>query len=150
MEFITNNIDETINFAYKLGSHLQAGDVVLFTGDLGAGKTHMAKGIGKALGVKKIINSPTFTIVKEYQGDKAKLYHLDLYRLDGLNNDYDLEEYIEGDGVCLIEWPYQVKEILPKEYVEVNIEIIGDTKRKITINATPKYQAVLGDLKWNH
>ena len=147
MEFITNNIDETIELAYKLGLKLQEKDVVLFTGDLGAGKTHMAKGIGKALGVTKIINSPTFTIVKEYQGEKTKLYHLDLYRLDGLNNDYDLEEYIEGDGVCLIEWPYQVEEILPKEYIKVNIEIIGDTQRRITIEATPKYKAVLGDLK---
>ena len=147
MEFITNNINETIDLAYKLGLKLNAGDVVLFTGDLGAGKTHMAKGIGKALGVSKIINSPTFTIVKEYQGERAKLYHLDLYRLDGLNNDYDLEEYIEGDGVCLIEWPYQVEEILPKDYIKVNIEIIGDTNRRITIEATPKYQSILGDLK---
>ena len=150
MEFITNNIDETIDLAYKLGLKLHEGDVVLFTGDLGAGKTHMAKGIGKALGVKKIINSPTFTIVKEYQGENTKLYHLDLYRLDGLNNDYDLEEYIETDGVCLIEWPYQVEEILPKDYIKVNIEITGDCSRKITIEGTSKYKEIVGDLKWIH
>ena len=147
MEFITNNIDETIDLAYKLGLKLHESDVVLFTGDLGAGKTHMAKGIGKALGVKKIINSPTFTIVKEYQGENTKLYHLDLYRLDGLNNDYDLEEYIETDGVCLIEWPYQVEEILPKDYIKVNIEITGDCSRKITIEGTSKYKEIVGGLK---
>lgn len=119
--FNINNPEETIMLGEKLGNVLENGDVVLLLGDLSAGKTTFTKGIGKALGVTRIINSPTFTIVKSYKGTKATLYHLDLYRLDGLNNDFDLYEYIETDGVCVIEWPYQVEELLPKEYILVNI-----------------------------
>ena len=87
--FITNNPNETIELGKRIGKLLKASDVVLLDGDLSAGKTTLTKGIGEAIGVKKVINSPTFTIVKEYNGD-IKLYHLDLYRLDGINNDFDL------------------------------------------------------------
>ena len=94
----------------------------------------------------KIINSPTFTIVKEYKG-KCPLYHLDLYRLDGLNNDFDLEEYIEGDGVCVIEWPYQVEEILPKEYLEINLKRLSEFERSIEVRANgSRYEEVLKEL----
>ena len=96
--FNTSTSDETIKLGEKIGKVLKEGDVVLLDGDLSAGKTTITKGIGLALGVKKIINSPTFTIVKTYSGD-INLYHLDLYRLDGLNNDFDLEEYIEAEVI---------------------------------------------------
>ena len=130
--FKTFNADETIELGKKIGQNLIPGNVVLLTGDLSAGKTTITKGIGASLGVKRVINSPTFTIVKEYNGN-CPLYHLDLYRLDGLNNDFDLEDYIEGDGVCVIEWPFQVSEILPKEYLEIKIERIDEFTRSITI-----------------
>jgi tRNA threonylcarbamoyladenosine biosynthesis protein TsaE len=133
--FNINNPEETIMLGEKLGNVLENGDVVLLLGDLSAGKTTFTKGIGKALGVTRIINSPTFTIVKSYKGTKATLYHLDLYRLDGLNNDFDLYEYIETDGVCVIEWPYQVEELLPKEYILVNIIRTYSEKRTIEIKA---------------
>ena len=130
--FKTFNADETIELGKKIGQNLIPGNVVLLTGDLSAGKTTITKGIGASLGVKRVINSPTFTIVKEYSGN-CPLYHLDLYRLDGLNNDFDLEDYIEGDGVCVIEWPFQVSEILPKEYLEIKIERIDEYTSYITI-----------------
>lgn len=133
--FNINNPEETIMLGEKLGNVLENGDVVLLLGDLSAGKTTFTKGIGKALGVTRIINSPTFTIVKSYKGTKGTLYHLDLYRLDGLNNDFDLYEYIETDGVCVIEWPYQVEELLPKEYILVNIIRTYSEKRTIEIKA---------------
>ena len=138
----TNSVDETISLGEKIGTLLKSGDVILLTGDLGAGKTHISKGIGKALGVKKIINSPTFTIVKEYQGTNLKFYHLDLYRLDGLNNDFDLEEYIESDGVCAIEWPHQIDEILPKEYLNIKLLRLSDTERKIEIEGIGRYKQI--------
>lgn len=142
-EFIVLNADETIELGLKLGNLLDAGDVVLLTGDLSAGKTTITKGIGKALGVKRVINSPTFTIVKVYEG-RCPLYHLDLYRLDGVNNDFDLEEYIEGDGVCVIEWPYQVSEILPNEYIKITLERTGDTTRRIVIESIgSRYDSVI-------
>lgn len=131
--FITKNQEETIAVGEKLGKLLKPGDVVLLTGDLSAGKTTFTKGIGKAIGVKKIINSPTFTIVKEYRGDEFTLYHLDLYRLDGLNQDFDLEEYIQSDGICVIEWPYQVKELIPDEYIKVSLKLTGESNRNIEI-----------------
>lgn len=132
-EFFTKNNLETIEVGKTLGSRLKENDVVLLIGDLSAGKTTFTKGIGQALGVKRVINSPTFTIVKEYSGENLKLYHLDLYRLDGVNNDFDLEEYFTMGGVSVIEWPYQVREILPNEYVLVTIERINEEERKIII-----------------
>lgn len=137
-QFNIDNQNETIELGNKIGSLLNIGDVVLLIGDLSAGKTTLTKGIGLGLGVTKIINSPTFTIVKEYKG-RCKLYHLDLYRLDGLNSDFDLEEYINGDGVSVIEWPYQVREILPDEYLLINIELIGENKRLIKVEAVGAY-----------
>ena len=137
--FNSASVSDTIELGEKIGNILSAGDVVLLTGDLGAGKTHIAKGIGKALGVTKIINSPTFTIVKEYHG-KIPFYHLDLYRLDGLNNDFDLEEYIESEGVCVIEWPHQIDEIIPNEYLNIKLTRINDNERKIEIEGIGRYQ----------
>ncbi len=138
--FISNSVENTIELGSKIGALLKSGDVILLTGDLGAGKTHIAKGVGKALGVKRIINSPTFTIVKEYSGNNVKFYHLDLYRLDGLNNDFDLEEYIESDGICVIEWPHQIEEILPKEYLNIKLLRLDDNQRKIEIEGIGRYK----------
>ncbi|MCR5231617.1 MAG: tRNA (adenosine(37)-N6)-threonylcarbamoyltransferase complex ATPase subunit type 1 TsaE [Acholeplasmatales bacterium] len=137
--FKTNSPEETIELGKKIGSLLNASDVVLLTGDLSAGKTTITKGIGIALGVKKIINSPTFTIVKSYKGEKCPLYHLDLYRLDGVNNDFDLEEYMEAEGVCVIEWPFQVEEILPKEYLMIELNRLDFTNREIKVSGIGRY-----------
>lgn len=147
-KYITANALETINLGNKIGELLNPGDVILLTGDLSAGKTTITKGIGEALGVKRVINSPTFTIVKVYKGEKCPLYHLDLYRLDGLNNDFDLEEYIESDGVCVIEWPYQVSEILPNEYITICLKRIDEFKREIEISAVgERYLRIVGDVE---
>ncbi len=134
MEFITNSSEETILFGENLAKLLKPGDVILLTGDLSGGKTTLTKGIGKGLGVTRIINSPTFNIVKTYQGTNILLHHFDLYRLDGLNTDFDLEEYFTKDSICVIEWPYNIKELLPEEYLSINLESIGDNKRKLTLN----------------
>lgn len=139
-KFITNSSNETIELGNRIGKILKSGDVILLDGDLSAGKTTLTKGIGEALGVKKVINSPTFTIVKEYNGN-IKLYHLDLYRLDGLNNDFDLEEYIESDAVCVIEWPNQVSEIIPNNYLKVELRRIDENKREIFITGIGRYLA---------
>ena len=139
-KFITNSNEETIKFGERLGSLLNKGDVVLLVGDLSGGKTTLTKGIGASLGVTKIINSPTFTIVKTYKGTKCNLYHLDLYRLDGLNNDFDLEEYIDSDRVCVIEWPHQVDEILPNEYLEINLKRIDENQRTIEVSGIGRYK----------
>ena len=145
-EIITKDYNETIEFGNKLGSLLQEGDVLLLAGDLGAGKTTFTKGIGKALGISRVINSPTFTIVKEYHGD-LDLYHLDLYRLDGLGNDFDLEEYFNGDGVTVCEWPNNVSEIIPSQYLLIEIfRGEGDERRLVLTPYGKRYEELVGDL----
>ena len=147
-KFQTFNSLETIELGEKIGKLLSIGDVVLLTGDLSAGKTTITKGIGKALGIDRVINSPTFNIVKTYNGTKGKLYHLDLYRLDGINEDFDLEEYIETDALCVIEWPYQVEEILPDNYLLICLKRIDENNREIEVSGVgPRYEKVVGELK---
>ena len=132
MEFITNNQEETILLGNKIGKLLKKGDVILLDGDLGAGKTTFTKGIGEALNIKRTINSPTFTIMKMYNGD-INLYHMDLYRLDGLGMDFDLEEYIFGDGISVIEWPNQAIDLLPDQYLLIEIFRTDLDGRRVSI-----------------
>ena len=147
MQVITNSALETMELGQKLANYLQPGDVVLLTGDLSGGKTTITKGIGKGLGVKRIINSPTFNIVKSYEGSNIILNHFDLYRLNGLNNDFDLEEYFTPNSICVIEWPHNVLELLPKEYLLINLEDLGNDKREITLKEVGKhYEGRI--LKW--
>ena len=145
-QVITRNYEETIEYGYKIGKLLEVGDCILLAGDLGAGKTTFTKGIGKALGVTRVINSPTFTIVKEYHGD-LDLYHLDLYRLDGLGNDFDLEEYFSKDGVVVCEWPDNVSEIIPEEYLLIEIFRREEDTRLFKLTPHGKrYEKLVGDL----
>lgn len=123
---------ETIAFGKKLGELLEAGDLITMEGDLGAGKTTMTKGIGQGLGVKRVINSPTFNILKGYQG-RIPLYHLDVYRLEGVNQELGFEEYYDGDGVCVIEWAQFIEDELPKERLEVTLKHLDDG-RELQLN----------------
>ncbi len=150
MNFITNSSTETIELGKKIGALLKQNDVILLDGDLSCGKTTFTKGIGEALGVKRVINSPTFTIVKVYQG-KYKLYHMDLYRLDGLGNDFDLYEYFESDGICIVEWPYQVKDLLPSEYLKITIKRLDENKREFSFESKgERYKELLGEIECIH
>ncbi len=132
--FITNSSEETIALGKRLVAALPPSvHVVLLEGDLSAGKTTFTKGIALGLGIKDIVNSPTFTILKVYQGDRT-LYHLDLYRLQEIGTDFDLEEYIEDENsFSVIEWPYRVSELLPNAYVVVKFTWLSESKRKIEI-----------------
>lgn len=146
MIIYTKSYEETINLGSIIGSKLNKGDVVLLSGDLGAGKTTLTKGIGKSLGVNKIINSPTFTIFKSYSGN-IDLYHFDFYRLGNSAYDFILEEYLSNDCVTVIEWPSSFKEILPDEYLDIKIYRESDFERKILISCVgKKYEKILGEL----
>lgn len=133
---ITRSAKETMLIGEKLARNLKPGSVVALSGNLGSGKTTFTKGIGKGLGVKdpRRINSPTFVLIKEYNG-KIPLYHFDLYRLDDLKEIENLaiEEYIYGNGVTVIEWAEKIKCILPEKYILVKFEAKGDDKREVTI-----------------
>ncbi|MYL35734.1 tRNA (adenosine(37)-N6)-threonylcarbamoyltransferase complex ATPase subunit type 1 TsaE [Pontibacillus yanchengensis] len=125
--------EETTGFAEKLASLLHAGDVLTLEGDLGAGKTTFTKGLAKGLGVKRTVNSPTFTIVKEYEG-RLPLYHLDVYRLEDSDEDIGFDEYFHGDGVSVVEWAHFIEPYLPKRRLDIRISYIGETERKIELS----------------
>jgi tRNA threonylcarbamoyladenosine biosynthesis protein TsaE len=133
----THHESETENVGYELGLLLKDEKriVIMLEGELGAGKTTFAKGLARAFGIKQIVNSPTYTIMKKYMTEDglSSFFHLDFYRLKEAGNDFDLEEYIEGEGMIVIEWPYNVREFLPKDYVLVSIKKTGDDDREMNI-----------------
>lgn len=133
-EWKSSSIEETQRLAERLGERLQPGDVLTLEGDLGAGKTTFTKGLGKGLGVKRTINSPTFTIMKEYQG-RIPFYHMDVYRLEESDEDLGFEEYFEGDGVTVVEWAQFIEEFLPEERLDVTIRYLDDSTRVFTFEA---------------
>jgi tRNA threonylcarbamoyladenosine biosynthesis protein TsaE len=141
-EIIIENIEEMNRFALKLSKEVFAGFVLCLEGDLGAGKTTFTKYFGKGVGFTDNINSPTFTIMKIYEGD-LNLYHMDVYRLNGIGADYDLEEYIYGDGICVIEWYKNIIDSLPDEKLIIEIEIIGETKRLLKIEGNGRYEEIV-------
>ncbi len=134
----TKNEQETIYLGHQLGLLLESGMVVLLDGDLASGKTTFTKGIAKALNITKTVNSPSYTIMKSYQIEDTILYHFDLYRMDEEGMDFDLEDYINSLGITVIEWPFNVRSILPKEYLLVKIKQINDTEREFTFEAVGK------------
>ena len=127
---------ETQSLAARLASHLQGGEVITLSGDLGAGKTSFAQGLAKGLGVKRQVNSPTFTLIKEYQGEKLALYHMDAYRIEDEWEELGLEEYFYGQGVSVIEWPEQIEAQIPKERLEIVISKEGEQERVIHLSPT--------------
>lgn len=138
--------EELIRFGEMLGMKLFSGAIITLEGDLGAGKTTLTKGIGLGLGIHKVINSPTFTIVKVYSG-RLTLYHFDAYRLEGTDDDLGFEEMFEDDGVCVIEWPQFIAEILPEERLEITIRKNEDESRTLDVKARgEKYQALMEEI----
>lgn len=147
MELRTVSEIETMQLGERIASLLEEGAILTLEGDLGAGKTTFTKGLGKGLGIKRPINSPTFTIMKVYEGGRLPLYHIDAYRLEGLHQDLGFEEYIYGDGVCVIEWAAFVEELLPKERLALKLEYADEGARKITlIPYGEKYECLVKEL----
>ncbi|WP_400245187.1 tRNA (adenosine(37)-N6)-threonylcarbamoyltransferase complex ATPase subunit type 1 TsaE [Niallia sp. JL1B1071] len=132
-EWKADNAEETIGFAERIGLLLEAGDVITLEGDLGAGKTTFTKGIAKGLGIAKTVNSPTFTIIKEYQG-KLPLYHMDVYRLKDSEEDLGFDEYFEGDGVTVVEWAHLIEDQLPVEFLQIQLFYDNTSGRKIVLS----------------
>lgn len=118
--FQSENEKDTKNFAKSLASLLDKNDVIVLTGDLGSGKTKFVEGILSHFGLENEISSPTFTIVNEYEKNKTKIYHFDVYRLEDSSEFYEIggEEYFEN-GICLIEWGELIQDALPKEYLHI-------------------------------
>ena len=142
-EIITHSPAETVAFGQAFAGYLLDGDVVLLHGDLGAGKTTLAKGIAAALGVSDVVSSPSFSLVNEYDTGPAavsRLYHLDLYRLqdEGDMASIGFGDLVASDrGVVLVEWPERAATILPERFLLIEIETIGSDYRRLRFVPTP-------------
>ncbi len=136
MEWITHSPAETEALGARLADALDAGQVVAFTGDLGAGKTAFVSGMARALGVEERVTSPTFTIVNEYEGGRLPLFHFDMYRLGDADELFHIgwEDYLARGGICAVEWSENVAEAIEPDAVRVSIvRGDGDSDRMITI-----------------
>ena len=130
---ITKDEYETIELAQNFESEKFPNMVICLNGELGSGKTMFTKGIANALGINEVITSPTFTIIKEYDGE-LPLYHMDVYRLDGNIDGIGLEEYYTKGGVVVIEWADTIKDFLPKERLDIKFVVAGENKRVLVLS----------------
>ena len=135
---ITHSPGETRAFGERLARQLRAGDVLLLEGNLGAGKSELTRGIARGLGVTDTVTSPSFTILNVYEDGRVPLYHFDWYRLQSAEELYEMgmDEYLGGDGVAVVEWPSQCPEAIPEDCLEVAIEPLGESERRLTL--TPR------------
>ncbi len=123
MKTETFSAEDTFELGEKMGKAARAGDVYTLVGDLGAGKTVFTQGFARGLGIDEIVNSPTFTILQIYDSGRLPLYHFDVYRIEDTDemDEIGWEDFVYGDGVCIVEWADRIREILPESYREIRI-----------------------------
>ena len=139
----TNSAKETFLLGEKLGRQAAAGQIYTLNGDLGVGKTVFTQGVAAGLGIAEPVNSPTFTIIQEYEGGRLPFYHFDVYRIGDIEEMEEIgyDDYFFGEGVCLIEWAELIEELLPENIISITIEKNpekGFDYRKITIDGLEK------------
>ena len=128
----------------KLAEKLKAGDVILLEGELGAGKSELARGIAKGLGVQETVTSPSFTILNVYESGRVPLYHFDWYRLENAEELYELgmDEYLGGDGIALVEWPGRCPDAVPEKSLRIRIKAEGENTRQIKEEANGGFRDI--------
>ncbi len=137
MIFTSNSVEETIAIAEEFAGRLRIGDTILYTGEMGAGKTHFTKGIAKHFGIEKGVSSPTFALVNEYIGNETNVFHFDLFRINTYDDLYAIGffDYFDRDGILAVEWSENISNL--SDYLEnvwlVDIAKTGDESRTITI-----------------
>jgi tRNA threonylcarbamoyladenosine biosynthesis protein TsaE len=149
MNLLSESPEETQGFGEELGKLAQPGDLFLLVGGLGAGKTCLTQGIAWGLSIAGYATSPTFVVINQYQG-RLPLYHIDLYRLDSVEEiaELGLDDYLYGGGVCVVEWAEKAMEVLPIEHLLVEISFLSDTGRDLVLNPSgDRYAALLSQLK---
>ncbi len=135
MEYVTHSPEETRALGGRLADALRGGEVVAFTGDLGAGKTAFVSGMAEALGVEDRVTSPTFTIVNEYEGGRLPLFHFDMYRLGSADELFHIgwEDYLARNGVCAVEWSENVAEAIEPDAIRVSIRRGEDDNSRVIV-----------------
>ncbi len=129
----SNSPDETIDIAKEYSRTVNSGEVVCLYGELGSGKTHFVRGFVQGFGISgDVVTSPTFTIINEYDGD-TPIFHFDCYRLEHYREAVEIgaEEYLHGNGVCIVEWPDRISELLPPDAIKITLNVLDKEKREI-------------------
>ena len=141
---LTHSPEETRAFGRRLAEQLLPGDVLLFYGNLGAGKSEMTRGIAEGLGVSGPVTSPSFTILNVYDDGRVPLYHFDWYRLESAEELYEMgmDEYLGGDGVAVVEWPTQCPEAIPETHLAVKLTPVGESEREITLTPMGDFRSI--------
>lgn len=136
LDFISHSEAQTRRLGARLGELLQGGEVIALQGALGSGKTRWVQGLALGLGVQEPVTSPTFTLINEYHG-RHTLYHIDMYRITQLAEalDLGLEDYLYGDGVCVVEWAERIAAALPRDHLWITLYHLDETKRRIVMQA---------------
>jgi tRNA threonylcarbamoyladenosine biosynthesis protein TsaE len=149
IEISSQSPEDTQALGLKLGQSARSGDVYLMAGQLGAGKTCLTQGIAWGLDIREYTASPTFVLVRELYG-RLPLYHIDLYRLDNLEEiaDLGLDDYFYGRGVSVVEWADKAPGLLPPEHLKIDIEYLGDDRRRLQLTAHgPRYAELLEEIR---
>jgi len=152
-EIPTHNPEQTQQFGTEIGKLAQAGDLILLVGNLGAGKTCLTQGIAWGVGFDGYASSPSFVLVKEYPG-RLILYHIDLYRLDDIEeiSELGIDDYLYGEGICVVEWADKAPDYFPSEHLIISIEHISESERHLRLQGNgPRYTHLTEQLKekWN-
>lgn len=142
-----NSEKDTKKLANIIGDEVFPGIIIGLSGDLGSGKTTFTKYLAKAMGINDNLNSPTFTILKTYTGD-LNLYHMDVYRLEDIGYDYELDDFIYGEGVSVIEWYPYIQTMLPEEILSLKFTFVDEYTRDVYIEGSGHYEAIIQ--KINH
>lgn len=150
-EFRAGSLADTLRFAALLEPQLQPGAILALDGDLGAGKTRLSQALAQYLDVPGLVNSPTFTIIKEYEGGRLPLYHMDVYRLSLEEaDDLGLDEYFYGEGVTIVEWASRIEPILPDDRLSIYIRDLGGEERVLELRPSGEpYEAWCASMKEN-
>jgi tRNA threonylcarbamoyladenosine biosynthesis protein TsaE len=156
IELESHSAEQTQQLGYYLGQIAQPGNIFLLSGNLGSGKTCLTQGIARGMDIQSAVTSPSFVLVREHYG-RMPLYHMDLYRLDDIEEivNLGLEQYFESEGLCVVEWAEKGITVFPAEHLLINLEYLPETDRKIIIQAdTEGYRNLLEELKgklkdWN-
>lgn len=143
LDIVSHSVAQTQRLGARLGALLSPGDLILLHGDLGSGKTTFTQGLAQGLGITDKVNSPTFILVREYEG-RLPLYHMDFYRLDKPAEalEIGLESYMDVGGVCVVEWPEHAQG-LPTDHLDIRLRFVSDTKRSLRFEPTSQHYADL-------
>ena len=153
IELVTRSLEETQRIGADIGERAEIGDLILLVGDLGAGKTCFTQGIARGLGLADYTSSPSFVLVKEYQG-RLTLYHIDFYRLNDIREiaELGMSDYLNRDGICVVEWADRALDLLPEEHLLIKFEHLAANERRLRFEPRgQRYVSLVEQLKgkWN-